>query len=168
MNQIIWGGALPIPAIELTTQPTPPFSLATWFREGQGLIIDFAAFFTASGNTRWWATSQRAGTDVGPTEGNLYLGPEDIPITRIQESNNGANILMNNNDPFSLAGHFGASGTTSQWTLRIQTASGIVESNSINTSGGGFCNFAIALADRAAIRAINDGTELIYGAYRLT
>ena len=130
--------------------------------------MDWAALILTSEDDTWWATSRRGGTDVLPLDGELDQGPDGEPITRIRVTSSGENILLNvNNSAFSMAAHYGASGTVSPWTMHIQTATGMVESNQLASTGGGFANFEFgAAAEQLFIDAIAAGTRVIIGAYQ--
>ena len=163
---LVWSGALAVPAINLTPQPPPPFGLAAWNRTG--LTVDFAAKMTASGAPTWYATAQRSGTDTGPDEGELGMSASEEPITRLRVENAGNELTFNDNGALSLSDHYGAGGTTSAWTMRVQFADGtLVETNTVQRAGNGFLAWRIPNdGSRAVIAAVNDGTEFIIGAYQ--
>ena len=130
-----------------------------------GLEIDVLALITASGSATWYADTSRSGSDT-VDDGELGLGGTETLISRIRQTNS-TTILINDNDiptAIVLEDHLGITEDntdTSAWTLYIQTRDGVVSSNSLSSTGGGYANFRFDSADSTILNSIITGTEFI-------
>ena len=130
-----------------------------------GLEIDVLALITASGSATWYADTSRSGSDT-VDDGELGLGGTETLISRIRQTNS-TTILINDNDiptAIVLEDHLGITDDntdTSAWTLYIQTRDGVVSSNSLSSTGGGYANFRFDSADSPILNGITTGTQFI-------
>ena len=130
-----------------------------------GLEVDVLALITASGNNTWYADSFRQGDDT-PDAGELGLGGTETLISRILQTSSTSIRLNDNNIPtaIDMGAHLGVTTDntdTSAWTLYIQTRDGVVSSNDLISTGGGFANFRFDSADSTILNSIITGTEFI-------
>ena len=128
-----------------------------------GLEVDAAALFVAAAPTDIYADANRGGTQT-PEDGELGIGAGQTLITRIRVRDNGDRIGLNDNDvptALDMSTHFGAGGTTSAWTLTIQTAAWAVSSNQVGTSAGNFINWTFGADDAALLDGIGAGERVI-------
>ena len=144
--------------------------LSDW--DDTGLEVEAAARIVASGGETLYADSDRGGTDT-PAEGELGLGADEVPISRIRVLDSGGRINLNDNDnpvALSLATFFGASNTTSEWTLYIQLEDGtLITSDQLAATTGRAANFTIADSDdQAALNSIASGDSFIVAIARAT
>ena len=137
-----------------------------------GLEIDALALITASGNTTWYADSNRSGSDTVDDgelrlndsglddDGNLIGGTQ---ISRIRKVSSTRILINDDNDPesLSLEDYFGDDNETSPWTLYIQTRDGVISSNDLAGTGGGYANFDFASADSDVIDNIRTNSQFI-------
>ena len=142
--------------------PVPPLTLADF--DSAGLDVDALALITAAAPETIYADSNRGGTQT-PEDGEMGLGAGETLITRIRITDAGASVTLNDNDTpvaLVLSDFFGAGGTTSAWTLTLQTAARVMTSDAISVSGSNFGRFAFTdAADIAAINGIGAGDLFI-------
>ena len=128
-----------------------------------GLDVDVLALFVAAAPTDIYADANRGGTQT-PEDGELGIGSGPTLITRIRVRDNGDRVGLNDNNVpgvLDLNVHFGAGGTTSAWTLTIQTAAWAVSSNQVGTSAGNFINWTFGADDAALLDGIAAGDLVI-------
>ena len=149
-------------------QPAKVLTLGD-FNDG-GQLVDALALLSAnlSQATRLYIAPERGGTDA-PLDGELGIGGAgETLITRISWT--GTAINLNDNDipvALILRDWFGASNTTSQWTLTIQTDDGVVSSNQLGSTGLGFANFNFSgNPNIGIIRNIGAGRRFLFGLTR--
>ena len=100
-------------------------------------------------------------------DGDLGLGSGQTLISRIRVRNNGANILLNDNDDpeaLTLSSYFGTGGDGADLTLYLQTLDGLISfpvSGNTGVIGGNFVNFSVPAAHRAFVDGIGTGDRFI-------
>ena len=100
-----------------------------------GLEIDALALIVASGNTTWYADSDRGGSDT-PLDGELGLAAGETVISRIFW--NGSIFRINDNDDpvtLNLGSYFAAGGDGNDLKVYVQTDDGIAVFDTSNISG---------------------------------
>ena len=100
--------------------------------------------------------------------GELGLGGSEVAITRIRRRN-GTMLVVNDNDPFSLATYFGSDGAGADLTLYVQTLAGVasIAVSAHARSGGNMIHFGAVDSDfQALLDGIADGDRFIFALAR--
>ncbi len=127
-----------------------------------GLEVDMLALLRAGAGDTIFALPPR-GHAGAILDGEIGIGATDAIITRIRRRN-GNTLVINDNDPLSLADYFGAGGDGADLTLYIQTTAGVgsFPVSSADAAGSGFIRLRSLGADLDAIvDAIADGQSFI-------
>ena len=135
-----------------------------------GLDMDtlgiFVASNDASSSSGIYRDSNRGGTST-LDDGEFGMGDGETLITWIRVVSNGRYVTLNDNNVPSelfLSTHFGTSITDSDWTLYVQTLTGVVESNRLGNVGGGYVNFEFSdFQDQRVLTSISAGDQVIVG-----
>ena len=125
-----------------------------------GLDIDVLGLFVAAAKPSVYLASSQA-----LESGEFGMGAGETLLTHIRVLANGANIRLNDaNLPSALVlnTHFGASNTTSDWTLYIQTLDGTASTNALSLVGGNFANWRMGNDGAAIANAIVAGDRVIF------
>ena len=137
--------------------------------DSAGLDVDVLALITADAPPAIYADSNRGGSQT-PDVGELGLGTNETLITRIQVTNGGTAISLNDNDvpsALTLSSFFGSSNVISSWTFTIQTADHVSSSDQLASTGGGYANFFFHKADDiASLNGISAGDKFIVAVWK--
>ena len=139
--------------------------------DSTGLSIEAAGLFIASGDALptigvLYATSDRGGTD-SPLDGDIELGADNAPITRIRRAVIGGfpGFILNDNAPFSLDSYFGTGGAGNDLTIWIQTLDGVTNftvTDAFINGGGNYVNLSLTAANQVIVDAITTGDRFIF------
>ena len=127
-----------------------------------GLEVDMLALLRAGAGDTIFALPPR-GHAGAILDGEIGIGATDAIITRIRRRN-GNTLVINDNDPLSLADYFGAGGDGADLTLYVQTTAGVgsFPVSSADAAGSGFIRLRPLGADLDAIvDGIEDGQSFI-------
>ena len=125
-----------------------------------GLDIDTLGLFVAFAKPSVYLSNRPQALESG----EFGLGASETLLTHIRVLANGREIRLNDaNLPSELvlSAHFGSSGTTSEWTLYIQTLDGTASTNALGSAGGNFVNFSMGNDGAAIANAIGAGDRVI-------
>ena len=133
--------------------------------DGRGLEFDVLALIRAgSGSGGTIYASPPRGAVGALLDGELGLGEDDVPITRIRRRQSGTVLQINDNGPLHLGNYFGAGGAGADLTLHIQAragrASGAVGTQS-GAAGNGYSFGPYAAAFETILAGISDGERFI-------
>ena len=166
-------GAVSGSATLTVTAGTPALTLADF--DTTGLEVDAAALNVASADASptpatFYADSDRGGTDA-PLDGDIGVGPDDTPISRIRRTLSGSTerLGLNDNGAFDLGAYFDSGGDGNDLTVWIQTLAGIAEivvADSTDSFGSNFIQFSLSTANQAIIDAIDLGDRYIFAVTR--
>ena len=166
-------GAVSGSATLTVTAGTPALTLADF--DTTGLEVDAAALNVASADASptpatFYADSDRGGTDA-PLDGDIGVGPDDTPISRIRRTLSGSTerLGLNDNGAFDLGAYFDSGGDGNDLTVWIQTVAGIAEivvADSTDSFGSNFIQFSLSTANQAIIDAIDLGDRYIFAVTR--
>ena len=128
----------------------------------EGLWVDVKAIFTA-GSSEWYRANV-TGTLEDTANSDIGLGAGETLINRIRYNSNTNILILNDADvpsALQLRDHFGT-GTTSNWTLYIQTRGGVASTDVLTGVGGSFANFRFNdPADRTLLANIGASDQFI-------
>ena len=135
--------------------------------DATGRDVNLLALVTASGDTRWYADSNRGGSDDGPTDGELGFGPDETLISRILWNPSNNWVQLNDNDQPS-ATNLGTFINSDDWRLTIQTlVDGELTSRNDTGRGGNRVRFSFDNGDdQDALNGIVTGTRFIIAIWR--
>ena len=156
------GGAAAAGAAEAAATVVQVATLTLADFDTAGLEVDMLALLRAGAGDTIFALPPR-GHAGAILDGEIGVGATDAIITRIRRRN-GNTLVINDNDPLSLADYFGAGGEGADLTLYIQTTAGVgsVPVSSADAAGSGFVRLRPLGADLDAIvDAIADGQSFI-------
>ena len=125
-----------------------------------GLDIDTLGLFVAFAKPSVYLSNRPQALESG----EFGLGASETLLTHIRVLANGSEIRLNDaNLPSELvlSAHFGSSGTTSEWTLYIQTLDGTASTSALGSVGGNFVNFSMGNDGAAIANAIGAGDRVI-------
>ena len=132
--------------------------------DDDGLELDMLALLRAgAGNVGTIFALPPRGTVGAILDGEIGLGTDDAIITRIRRRA-GNTLIINNNDPLSLADYFGAGGDGADLTFYIQTTAGVgsFPVSSAEAAGDNFLRLGPFDADLdALVDNIEDGHKFI-------
>ena len=130
-----------------------------------GLELDVLALIRAgAGPQQTIFAAPPRGTVGALLEGELGLGARNVPITRIRRRN-GTMLLINDNEPLSLADYFSAGGDGADLTLYVQTLDGMASLpvTALGRGGGNYVQFGpIGTAFDAILDGIDAGDRFIF------
>ena len=150
------------PEIAAKVDALPALSLADF--DADGLELDMLALIRAGAgpNDIIFAAPPR-GTIGALVAGELGLGEDEVPITRIRRRN-GTMLAFNDSDPLSLADYFRPGGAGADLTLTVKTHAGsaTLPASTHGAAGGNFVQFGPIGTDLDAILdGIGDGDLFI-------
>ena len=149
------------------TFAAPPLALSDWDRDG--LQVEFAALIEAAAPTDFYAGSPRA-LRGSLLEGNVLLGVDNNPITRIRYQSANSRIIFNDSSTIDLATFFGSGGAGRDLTLHFQTTQDNAQEVTVATAESGSAAAAARFNLPQAIVDLLDGIvagdRFIIGAYR--
>ena len=151
------------PEVAAKLRRLPALTLAEF--DTEGLELDLLALIRAGSGPQQtiFATPPR-GTVGALLEGELGIGAGEVAITRIRRRN-GTMLLINDNEPLSLADYFGPGGDGADLTLYVQTQDGAASLpvTALGRRGGNFVQFGpIDTALDAILDGIDDGDRFIF------
>ena len=139
--------------------------------DSMGLLIEAAGLFIASGDALptigvLYATSDRGGTD-SPLDGDIELGADDAPITRIRRAviDGSPGFIFNDNSTLALGLYFDTGGAGNDLTIWIQTLDGVTNftvTDAFINGGGNYVNLSLTAANQVIVDAITTGDRFIF------
>jgi len=145
----------------------PALTLADF--DTRGLDIEALALIRAGpGPADTIYAAPPRGTVGALVDGELGLGPGEVPITRLRRRN-GAMLAVNDDDPLALADYFGTGGAGAGLTLYVQTQDGLgtISVAVHGTAGDDFIQFGpIGAALDAILDGIGEGDLFIFALAR--
>ena len=142
-------------------------ALSDWDRDG--LQVEFAALIESAAPIDFYAGSPRA-LRGSLLEGNVLLGVDDDPITRIRYQSDTNRLAFNDSGTIDLGAFFGAGGVGRDLTLHVQTTQDNAQEAAVATvesgSAVGAARFNMPQAVVDLLDSISVGDRFIIGAYR--
>ena len=137
----------------------PALALADF--DAEGLEVDALALIRAGAGDTIYAAPPR-GTVGALLDGELGLGADEAPITRIRRVGD-AMLLINDNAPLALRDYFSSGGAGATLSLYIQTRAGVASlPATTRNAGGNYVNFGPLDATlRAIVDSIAEGDRFI-------
>ena len=117
-----------------------------------------SALLTASDDRAWFATDVRGGSDTST------LALDGAPITRIRKQNDNGLILINDDTAeLVMRDFFGTAATRSEWTVYIQTRTGVAFTDNIQGAGTNYVRMEFTdPLHQEIINTIRTGTPFIF------
>ena len=161
------GAAAGVPEARATVERIGVLTLADF--DASGLEIETLALIEAGPivDDTLYAVPPR-GTVGDLLDGTLSIDSGQVPITRIRRRS-GTLLVINDNEPLSLATYFGTGGAGADLTLYVQTREGVASlpATTQGQAGGSFIQFGpIDTALDAVLDGIDDGTRFIFALAR--
>ena len=160
----------PSPTPSPSPPPTPspsPAELALSDFDREGLETEALALFVAGDagsepalynvSSRWDASGELL-------DGDVYIGPGDVPLQRILHQAGSATLRFNDgNADLSLKDYFGTGGPGRHLTIWAQTAGERVSfpARAVASAGGNYVNFNVPSAANALFAGIGSGDRFI-------
>ncbi|MDE0392826.1 MAG: hypothetical protein OXI57_12245, partial [Rhodospirillales bacterium] len=161
------GAAAGAPEARARVDVILPLGLADF--DAEGLQVDVLALIRAGAGPAGTVYAAPPRGSVGAlVDGELGLGAGDAPITRIRRRN-GNMLLINDDDPLSLAGYFNPGGPGADLTLHIRTRAGAASLPVIEhgREGSDFIQFGPLGTDlQALLDGIGNGDLFIFALAR--
>ena len=126
--------------------------------DDSGLDVHTSALLTASDDRAWFATDVRGGSDTST------LALDGAPITRIRKQNDNGLILINDDTAeLVMRDFFGTAATRSEWTVYIQTRTGVAFTDNIQGAGTNYVRMEFTdPLHQEILNTIRTGTPFIF------